>query len=147
VLPRFSRPSPAFVLALIALFVSLGGTAVAAGVVPLARRALQADNAAKLGGQTAAAISAAAAQQPGPASSAAGLVSQKTVPDAVPPSNTKTISVSCDGGKKVVGAGWSSDGNVLDLGNRPTGDTTWTFDLVNFGTAQANVSLYLTCIG
>ncbi len=32
--------SPALVVALIALFVSLGGTAVAAGVVSLAKRAL-----------------------------------------------------------------------------------------------------------
>jgi len=34
------RPSPALVVALLALFVSLSGTAVAAGVVPLAKRAL-----------------------------------------------------------------------------------------------------------
>ena len=56
------RPSPALVVALLALFVSLSGTAVAAGVVPLAKRALTADkakvadNAKKLEGQTAAAI-------------------------------------------------------------------------------------------
>ncbi len=56
--------SPALVVALIALFVSLGGTAVAAGVVPLAKRALtadkakQADNAKRLGGRTAAQIAA-----------------------------------------------------------------------------------------
>ena len=50
------RPSPALVVAVLALFVSLSGTAVAAGVVPLAKRALSADNAKKLEGQTAAAI-------------------------------------------------------------------------------------------
>ena len=59
-------PSPALVIALAALFVSLGGTAVAAGVVPLAKRALVADNAKKLGGQTPAQLTAAAAKQPGP---------------------------------------------------------------------------------
>ena len=53
-------PSPALVIAVAALFVSLGGTAVAAGVVPLAKRALVADNAKKLGGQTATAIAAEA---------------------------------------------------------------------------------------
>ena len=37
--------SPAFVVALIALFVALSGTAVAAGIVPLATRALTADRA------------------------------------------------------------------------------------------------------
>ena len=39
------RPSPALVIAVLALFVSLSGTAVAAGVVPLAKRALSADKA------------------------------------------------------------------------------------------------------
>jgi hypothetical protein len=48
------RPSPALVVAIIALFVALGGTAgaVVAAAVPLAKRALVADNAKKLGGQT-----------------------------------------------------------------------------------------------
>lgn len=59
--------SPALVVALVALFVSLGGTAVAAAVVPLAKRALMADrakqadvatNARRLGGKTAAQIAA-----------------------------------------------------------------------------------------
>ena len=47
---RFRLPSPSMVVALLALFVALGGTAVAAGIVPLAKRALVADNAKKLGG-------------------------------------------------------------------------------------------------
>ncbi len=37
---RIRRPSAALVVALLALFVALSGTAVAAGVVPLAKRAL-----------------------------------------------------------------------------------------------------------
>ena len=71
-------PSPALVIAVLALFVSLSGTAVAAGVVPLAKRALTADNSKKLGGQTADSIAASAAQRPGPASSAAGLFTVKS---------------------------------------------------------------------
>ena len=61
---RMKRPSPAFVVAMIALFVALGGTAgaVATQAVPLAKRALVADNAKKLGGQTLAQLSARAAQ-------------------------------------------------------------------------------------
>lgn len=46
---------PAFVLALIALFVALSGGAVAAGIVPVARHAMTAgtaSNALKLGGKT-----------------------------------------------------------------------------------------------
>ena len=67
-------------VALLALFVSLSGTAVAAGVVPLAKRALTADrakvadNAKKLDGPATAALLQKAAQTPGPASSASGLV-------------------------------------------------------------------------
>src|SRR6516162_8763936 len=51
---------PAFVLALIALFVALGGGAVAAGIVPVAKHAFTADtasNALKLGGKTPAQLS------------------------------------------------------------------------------------------
>ena len=52
---RGKRPSPAFVIAMIALFVALGGTAgaVVTATVPLAKRALVADNAKKLNGVTA----------------------------------------------------------------------------------------------
>ena len=51
--PWIKRPSPAFVVAMIALFVGLTGTAgaVATQVVPLAKRALVAENAKKLGGR------------------------------------------------------------------------------------------------
>ena len=51
---------PAFVLALIALFVALSGGAVAAGIVPVAKHAFTADtasNALKLGGKTPAQLS------------------------------------------------------------------------------------------
>ena len=60
------RVSPAMVVALLALFVALSGTAVAAGVVPLAKRSLSADNAKKLQGDTKAQIAAAAAALPRP---------------------------------------------------------------------------------
>ena len=61
---RMKRPSPAFVVAMVALFVALGGTAgaVVNAAVPLAKRALVADNAKKLGGQTSAQIAAQGAK-------------------------------------------------------------------------------------
>ena len=61
---RSRRVTPAFVVSMIALFVALGGTAgaVAMQTVPLAKRALTADNAKKLGGQTGAQIASRAAQ-------------------------------------------------------------------------------------
>ncbi len=49
---RIRLPGPAMIVALLALFVALSGTAVAAGIVPLAKRALVADNAKKLNGAT-----------------------------------------------------------------------------------------------
>jgi hypothetical protein len=60
---RLHGPSGTFLVALIALFVALGGTAGAvATVVPaLAKRALIADNAKKLNGFTASQIGGAAA--------------------------------------------------------------------------------------
>jgi hypothetical protein len=40
-----NRISPALIVGLLALFVALGGTAVAAGIVPLARHAYTSDSA------------------------------------------------------------------------------------------------------
>lgn len=51
-------PSPATVLASIALLVSLSGTAIAAGAVPLAKKALFASNAGKLQNKTVAQVAA-----------------------------------------------------------------------------------------
>ena len=86
------RPSPAFVIAMIALFVALGGTAgaVVTAAVPLAKRALVADNAKKLNGVTAGQLGGAAVQLalkqspagPRPASTAAEPHLVKTVPFA-----------------------------------------------------------------
>ena len=124
---KLRLPSPAMAVALAALFVALSGTAVAAGVPALAKRALVAENAKKLGGQTSAQLLAtannaakqaaeSAASQPGPASTAAGLAVIKTA--AVGQLNSGQIrefSVSCDAGQQVVGGGhddrmgsWSS---------------------------------------
>src|SRR3990172_11845751 len=114
------RPSPAFVVAMVALFVALGGTAgaVVNAAVPLAKRALVADNAKKLGGQTAAQISAKAtaaalAQSPAgdrPASTAAGLVTtvSQSIGTFAPGFGAAVLGV-CASGKKVIGGGFSSD--------------------------------------
>ena len=66
---RLRTPSPALVVAVIALFVALSGTAVAAGVVPMAKRALFANNAGKLQGKSARQLAAL----PGPATSLDGM--------------------------------------------------------------------------
>ena len=153
------RPSPALVVALLALFVSLSGTAVAAGVVPLAKRALTADkakvadrakvadNAKRLEGQAAAALLQKAAQMPGPASSAGGLVSIKQAADSLGGKSGRDYVIACDGGKKVVSGGYSTNGNVLGFDSRPISDNSWSIYLANGDDAAASVTLYAVCIG
>ena len=153
---RMKRPSPAFVVAMVALFVALGGTAgaVVNAAVPLAKRALVADNAKKLGGQTSAQIVSRAASQaasaPGPASTAAGLVT--TVSQSIgtfAPGFEAAVSVVCASGKKVIGGGFSSDGAVYNLDSHPANDTTWRLYLINADETQPapNTTVYAVCIG
>lgn len=157
---RSRRLSPAFVVAMIALFVALGGTAgaVATQAVPLAKRALSADNAKKLGGQTSAQIVSRAASQaasraasaPGPASTAAGLVTTVSQTfGSLAPGQEAEVMVVCAAGKKVIGGGFSSDGAVYNFDSHPANDTTWRMYLANGDEAQAatNVRVYALCIG
>lgn len=153
---RFKRPSPALVVAMIALFVALGGTAgaVVAAAVPLAKRALVADNSKKLNGFTANQIASAALRAslqespagPRPASSVAALVSTKTATTTLPAGGEGEFSVSCDAGQKVAGGGFSSDGSVFNLDSFPAAENTWRLYLANGGSASANVTLYATCL-
>jgi ABC-type Fe3+-hydroxamate transport system substrate-binding protein len=156
------KPSPALVIALLALFISLSGTAVAAGIVPLAKRALTADkaklatrakladtanNAKKVGGQTAAGIITQAAGTPGPASSAAGLVTVKQATDTIQPNTGREVVLACDAGKKVVSGGWSTTGDAFGFDSHPVGDTGWATWLgVGSSSPAAPVTLYVVCI-
>jgi hypothetical protein len=143
------RISPALVVSIIALFVALGGTAgaVVTAAVPLAKRALVADNAKKLGGKTAAQVTAAAAAAPGPASTAAGLVTTKTTPTTIAAGAAATFTVACDAGQKVMGGGFASDGPVFNFDSFPQNDTTWALFLANGDEAAAHpVNLYATCL-
>ncbi len=154
---KMRRPSPALVVATVALFVALGGTAgaVVTQAVPLAKRALVAENAKKLGGQTAAQVSAqavkaaqAAAAAPGPASTAAGLVSTKTQSASISADDAQLYKISCDAGQKVIGGGFSSDGPIQEfVESRPENDTTWSIGLINFdSSAGHSITLYAVCL-
>jgi hypothetical protein len=134
-MPKLRKPSPAMVIAIVALFVALSGSAVAAGIVPLAKRALSADNAKhalradtskKLGTQTAAQIVQAAsqaAQAPGPASTAAGLITVKTAAWTNNPNGGNDFTVTCDTGQKAISGGWEDPtGYSHPWDTRPTGD-------------------------
>ena len=154
---RMKRPSPAFVVAMIAMFLALGGTAgaVVTAAVPLAKRALVADNAKKVGGVTAAQLGGAAVQLalkespagPRPASTAVGLVTTKSGTASLAADGEGEFTVSCDAGQKVMGGGFTSTGAVFSFDSYPASDTAWRLYLVNASqSAGANITLYATCI-
>jgi hypothetical protein len=170
---RISRPSPALVVALLALFVSLSGTAIAAGVVPLAKRALMADNAKKLGGQSAAQVITAAsahaldsdhlqgktaddlvaAAQP---KSAAGFFTLKQGMFSMPkaPSSDKAqnldVTIPCDGNQKAISGGfqYSQAPAYLDESGPTADGTAWHLQIENDSTADgAFGNTYVICVG
>jgi hypothetical protein len=139
---KLRLPSPAMIVACLALLVATSGTAVAAS--PVVKRALFANNSGKLQGKSAADV----AGLPGPASTAMGLLSTKTQPAAIAAGNGQEFTIGCDAGKKVVSGGFSSTGDVIAFDSRPTSETTWGLFLLNLSSSQgANVSLYAVCLG
>lgn len=149
---RMRRPSVALVVAMMALFVALSGTAgaVVSAAVPLAKRALNADNAKKLGGQSASQIVSQAAQTPGPASSAAGIVSVKTGTWSLGPGTGGNFTVACDAGQKAVSGGWSDPGDSSNsYQSLPTGDGAgWTTNIWTsyFATGSQSGTVYAICL-
>jgi hypothetical protein len=147
------RPSPAMVVACIALLIALSGSALAAS--PAVKRALFAENAGKLQGKSGAALVAqataravsAAAQQAGPASTAAGIVhSKSTAPVQLAADSYRVMTVSCDGGASITGGGFSSDGPVYSFDSYPSNSTTWAIGLQNPADVPHNVTLYAICV-
>jgi hypothetical protein len=128
------------VVALFALFLSLGGVAVAAGVVPLAKRALVADNAKKLGGKTPAQL------QPG---TVAGLVALRSANWSLSPGQADAFTAPCANREKVVGGGYDhASGDVLALDSRPAPDATgWKVNLESLSpTSAAAGAVYAICV-
>lgn len=160
---RRQLPSPALIIALVALLVALTGTAIAAQVVPLAARAKVADNAKKLRGKTPAQVAAMPgpassldgksadqiAATPGPASSIAGLVTYKTATRTVDSGATVDTSTSCDQGQKAVGGGFQGPENsfLTALDSRPSADGgAWKLRLTSFDLENATVTLVAVCV-
>jgi hypothetical protein len=147
------HPSPAMVVALIAFFCSLTGVAAGVGLakaVPLAKRALSADNAKKLQGKTAAQIvtSAVASAKP---TSIASFVTVKTGAWAQSGTNVwKGYTVTCDPGQKAIGGGWDQTdplvGGVASLSSAPTSDDSgWTVYIWDVGGTHSG-STYAICL-
>jgi len=139
---RIPHPSPALVVALLALFVALSGTAVAAGIVPRARLA---DNATKLQGKTPAQV-AALAPAPG---SLAGYLTVKSASWTLAASASGDFSAACDPGQKAVGGGYDNpQGDALSFDTRPTPDGTgWRVFALNLSSTNgASGSVYAVCL-
>jgi hypothetical protein len=137
---RIPLPKPATVLAAVALFVALSGTAVAAGIVAKAKFAL---NAGKLQGQTAAQVAA----QPGPASTAAGLVATRTASISVAAQDADQFTASCQSGEKAVGGGYTSNGATVLAQSAPTSDgASWQVVVLNIGNSSASGTAYAVCV-
>jgi hypothetical protein len=150
---RISRPSPALVVALLALFVALSGTAVAAGVVPLAKHALTANtatsantantakNALKLGGLTAAQVGSLA---PPPN------IYYKTAPWTLAAGSDPTdFTTTCDPGEHVLSGGYDNpDGNALAQDTHPSADgLSWVVNLQNLSPSDdTGGTLYAVCL-
>jgi hypothetical protein len=162
-----SRPSPAFALALLALFVSLSGTAIAAGVVPLAKRALTADNAKKLGGQSMAQVVASASAHALDSDHLGGKTADELVAAAQPksaasfftlkqgmfsmlPSKLLDVTFPCDAGQKAISGGFTySQAPAYLVESAPTADgTAWHLQIENDSTADgAFGNTYVICVG
>ena len=172
---RISRPSPSFALSLLALFVSLSGTAVAAGIVPLAKHALVADNAKKLQGQTSGQVIALASAHAQLADNAnllqgksfndvaaaaqtksiAGLFSLKQGMFSIPTSpnsqsaRTLEVTLPCDAGQKAVSGGFqfSQAPAYLDESGPTADGTAWHLLLENDSTANGTFgNTYVICV-
>lgn len=125
---KHSLGGPAFVLALVALFVALGEGAVAAGIVPMARHAITADtasNALRLGGKTPVQISkslrgARGADGPQGPAGPQGDAGAKGPQGAAGPQG----ATGPQGPKGDVGAGLKIVGTVATVGDLPASGTT-----------------------
>jgi len=154
---RFKKPTPAFVVAIIALFVALGGTAGAVvTVVPLAKRALVADNAKKVNGLTAVQVAKAGATaavtvvaQALPAA-ATGLISTQSGSFSLAAGAEQTVTVPCGAGGKALGGGFSNPTTalVVSAGSTPTSDGSgWSEDLINLDkSTAASGTVVATCL-
>lgn len=144
---RIRKPSPAMMVALLALFIALGGTAVAAAV-PLAKRALVADNARKLGGRTANQIITAASAVPGPATSASGLVTVRNGEVPLPANTAAQATLRCQSGERAISGGWTTPGDVFAFDSAPTSDGQgWQILLDNASqSAAASVTMSVVCL-
>jgi hypothetical protein len=133
-------PSPALVISLIALFISLAGTAVAQ--TPVVKRALFASNAGKLKGKTLRQVT----RTPGPASTADDLVFVRESDRVLQPGQETDVSASCGPGATAISGAYFSEGGIATRDSRPSTDNRWTFLVVNLGETASTVTVQAICL-
>jgi len=141
---RRVRLTPSMLVALLALLFSMAGLGVAAGVVPLAKRALVADNARKLQGKSPVQVAALA-----PVPSVAGSVTVRSSAWSLAPAATTDAAAACSSGEKAVGGGFDhGSGDVLALDSRPASDGAgWAVNLTNLSPTKATAgNVYVACV-
>jgi hypothetical protein len=132
---RIHWPSPAFVLALLALLVALSGTAVAAGIVPVAKRALVAL------AQTKSVSSFITLKQ--------GLFSMPKAPNSGGAA-TLDLTLPCDAGQKAISGGFqfSQAPSYLDESGPTADGKAWHLLIENDSTADGSFgNTYVICVG
>lgn len=129
---RMRAPSPAMAVALVALLAALGGTAVAAGVVPRARLA---DNALRLQGKTLKQVTALAG---------ATTVTAKTEKLDLSAKQSKSLTLQCDPGTSAVGVG--HDGALVFTTSRPVSASAWEVTVTNALSTGQTAALYVVCV-
>ena len=133
-------PSPALVISLIALFISLAGTAVAQ--TPVVKRALFASNAGKLKGKTLRQVT----RTPGPASTAGDLIFARSSDRVLQPRQETDVTASCGPGAKAISGGFFSEGGIATRDSRASNENAWTFLVVNLGESAAEVTVQAICL-
>ena len=141
------RPSPAMVVAAIALFISLTSTAVAARPVA---RALFANNAGKLQGKTRAQVvaDAVAAVRPPAVTTVRGLVSSASREFLALPGSGTTETVTCTSGR-AISVYWTTtgDGAAVPTNITPTSESAWRVIVTNLRTdGPARGTITLVCL-
>jgi hypothetical protein len=139
------KSTPALVIAVLALSVALAyaADAVVSAAVPLARRALVAENANKLNGQTAREI----AKTPGPASTAIGIITTRSKTIQFAGGAVELWTVECSTDEKVISGGFSSDVAVVNLVvSHAVNERTWQWGFANLGSKSGTIRLDAICI-
>jgi hypothetical protein len=134
------RLTPSMAVALIALFFALGGigTAATTAIVPLAKRALSADNAKKLERKSLSQVAA----MPGPAT-----VTTKTTTMTLGAAQEGYYTITCDPGEAAISGGYTTSGVVLAADTHPLDATTWRIYLINLNSmASATVTIHVVCL-